>query len=344
MARMKGEQTTTERKPQRVTMETVGKIAGVSQVTVSRALSDPSKVSAKTLARIQDAIEATGFVPNGVAGALASNKSKLITALVPSLTNIVYSSMIQSFGRRMRDAGYQLLLSETGLDPREEDATIAAHLSRRPDAILLTGVHHSAQARRMVLAAGIPVVEIWEYSDTPIDMCVGFRHADTGHAAAEFAHRKGYARAATISAGDERARRRKAAFVDRLQALRPGAVPQIDFDTHATLARGREGLSQLLDGHGFDGGVIFCSSDILANGVLVEAQARGLRVPQDIAVIGFGDQDGAAHLEPPLTTIRVDREAFGRAAADILLDRFKTGEAAVPKVDLGFELIARGSA
>lgn len=344
MTLMADEKTAAERRPRGVTMEAVGKIAGVSQVTVSRALSDPSKVSPKTLKKIQDAIEATGFVPNRVAGALASNKSKLITALVPSLTNIVYSSMIQSFNLRMREAGYQLLLSETGFEPEEEEATIAAHLSRRPDAILLTGVHHSAQARRMVLAADIPVVEVWDYTETPIDMCVGFQHADTGRAAAEFAHRRGYSRAATISAGDERARRRKAAFVTRFQALHAGDMPEINFEANATLARGREGLSQLVDVHCFQGGVIFCSSDILAHGVIIEAQARGLRVPEDIAVIGFGDQEFAAEVEPPLTTIKVDREAFGRAAADILLERFATGENTVSKVDLGFEMIERRSA
>ena len=327
-----------------VTMETVGRMAGVSQVTVSRALSDPSKVSAKTLRKIQEAIEATGFVPNAIAGALASNKSKLITALVPSITNIVYSSMIRAFSLRMREAGYQILLSETGFGAKDEEAAIAAHLSRRPDAILLTGIYHSAHARRMLLASGLPIVEVWDYTETPIDICVGFKHADTGHAAADFAIEKGYARAATISAGDERAIRRKEAFKARFTGKTGTDVAEVDFSSNATLAMGREGLSRLVDQDNFKSGVIFCSSDILAHGVIIESLARGLRVPQDIAVIGFGDQEFAADVEPPITTIKVDREAFGRSAAEALLTRLAGRSNDLSAIDLGFDVVRRQSA
>jgi LacI family gluconate utilization system Gnt-I transcriptional repressor len=333
-----------EKRQRGVTMETVGRMAGVSQVTVSRALSDPSKVSAKTLRKIQEAIEATGFVPNAIAGALASNKSKLITALVPSITNIVYSSMIRSFSLRMREAGYQILLSETGFELEDEEAAISAHLSRRPDAILLTGIHHSPQARRMLLASGLPVVEVWDYTESPIDICVGFRHADTGVAAADFAMEQGYSRAATIAAGDERARRRKQAFQRRFEQKTGTSVAEMNFDANATLARGREGLSSLIDRHGFTSGVIFCSSDILAHGVIIEATARGLRIPEDIAVIGFGDQEFAADVEPPITTINVDREAFGRSAAESLLARLEGRANDQMAIDLGFEIVRRKSA
>ena len=131
-----------------VTMAEVGRLAGVSQVTVSRALSSPNKVSANTLQRIQDAISRTGYVPNAVAGALASNKSNLIAALVPSVTNVVYSSLLHAFSEIMRGHGYQIMLSETGFDLEREEQAIAVHLSRRPDAIMLVGVHHSPGARR----------------------------------------------------------------------------------------------------------------------------------------------------------------------------------------------------
>lgn len=333
-----------EKRQRGVTMEAVGRMAGVSQVTVSRALSDPSKVSPKTLKKVQDAIEATGFVPNAIAGALASNKSRLITALVPSITNIVYSSMIQSFSHRMRDAGYQILLSETGFELAEEEAAIAAHLSRRPDAILLTGIHHSAQARRMLLASGLPVVEVWDFTESPIDICVGFRHSDTGSAAADFAIEQGYKQAATIAAGDERARRRKQAFLQRYREKSGVVAGEVDFEANATLARGREGLASLIEDQNFTGGVIFCSSDILAHGVITEARVRGLRIPEDIAVIGFGDQEFARDVDPSITTIKVDREAFGRAAADALLARFDNQPNGPAAIDLGFEIIRRRSA
>lgn len=319
-------------------------MAGVSQVTVSRALSSPSKVSPETLRRINEAIEATGFVPNAIAGALASRRSRLITALIPSITNPVYSSLIRSFSQRMRDAGYHILLSETGFEPEEEEKAIAAHLSRRPDAILLTGIHHSPQARRMLLASGIPVVEVWDHTESPIDICVGFSHSDTGRSAAEFAAQRGYTRAAAVSAGDERARRRRVAFCERFAQLTGQTVREVAFDDHASLGRGREGLARLVDGHGFHDGFIACSSDLLAHGVVTEATFRGLRIPEDIAVMGFGDQDFAASVEPALTTIRVDRAAFGRSAADAILSRLNGQSEGGATIDLGFEIVSRKSA
>lgn len=335
-----------KRRPVRggVTMAAVGRIAGVSQVTVSRALSDPSKVSPATLARIRAAIRATGFVPNALAGALASRRSNLITALVPSLTNIVYAALVQAFAAEMRPHGYEILLSETGHDAASEEALIAAHLSRRPDAVLLTGTRHSPEARRMLLAAGVPVVEVWDITDSPVDMCVGFSHAEAGRAVADFARAEGQTRAATITAQDARAHRRKQAFAARFAQTGGAPVTEVNCPGPASLAAGRAALAEALEARGFAGGVVFCSSDLLAQGVLIEARARGLSVPRDLAVIGFGDQDFAAALDPALTTVRVDRARLGRVAAEMLLDRLNDRPPARAIFDLGFEIIRRASA
>ena len=327
-----------------VTMAAVGRLAGVSQVTVSRALSDPSKVSPDTLERIREAIALTGFVPNALAGALASRRSRLVTALVPSITNTVYSALVQSFTRELGGRNYQILMSETGLDPKVEEAAIAAHLARRPDAMLLTGIHHTAQARRMLLAAGIPVVEMWDVTDTPIDLCIGFSHGEAGRAMAEYCLAAGYRQAATVSAGDERALRRKEGFVRGFRRQAPGPIPDVTFDGEASLARGREALARLIDGQGFTTGVIACSSDLLAHGILIEARARRLAVPVQVAVIGFGDQDYAAHLLPALTSVRVDRQVLGRIAAEAILARIEGGAPPPAVTDLGFEIIRRQSA
>ncbi|SDE49429.1 LacI family transcriptional regulator, gluconate utilization system Gnt-I transcriptional repressor [Paracoccus isoporae] len=326
-------------------MTTVGRMAGVSQVTVSRALSDPDKVSPDTLRRIREAIEATGYVPNAVAGALASRRSRLITALVPSITNIVYSSLLHGFAEIMRQHGYQIMTSEIGFDPAREQETIIAHLSRRPDGILLTGIHHTPEARRMLIGSGIPVVEIWDISETPIDCCVGFSHAEVGRQVAEFAVGAGYAQAATVTAGDIRAQRRRDSFIDRYQALTGSKVTRIDYPAGtATLGQGRDALAALIDRQGFAAGVVFCSSDQFAHGILTEATTRGLDVPGRIAVIGFGDQVFAARTHPAMTTIRVDRDALGKEAANALLQRFRDDAVGPASIDVGFSLIRRESA
>ncbi|TQS71577.1 LacI family DNA-binding transcriptional regulator [Rhodobacteraceae bacterium] len=322
-------------------MSTIGKLSGVSQVTVSRALSDPSKVSPDTMARIREAIELTGFVPNAVAGALASQKSKLISAIVPSITNIVHATMVKGFSQIMREKGYEILLSEAGLNAEDEEKLVAAHLSRRPDAIYLTGIHHTALTRKMLLGADIPVVEVWDLTDTPIDHCVGFSHAEAARAVAQFAVEGGYHMAATVSAGDERALRRRDAFTQEFDRLTGFVAPTVTWETTASLPGGREALRRLLDELSFDRGVIFCSSDILAHGVMIEAMQRGLDIPGQIAVIGFGDQDFAEFLEPALTTVRVDRPHLGRMAADALLNRIAGHAAERPMTDVGYRIMPR---
>ncbi|WP_244515582.1 LacI family DNA-binding transcriptional regulator [Pacificibacter marinus] len=328
----------------RVTMAAVGRLAGVSQVTVSRALSHPEKVSPDTLQRIRDAIEATGFVPNALAGALASKRSHLISALVPSLTNIVYASFIATFSAQLRSHGYQVLLSETGFDTTSEQDLIATHLSRRPDAMLLTGIHHSQQARRSLLGADIPVVEVWDITDSPIDMCVGFNHVDAGRAVANFLYEQGHKNAATITANDERALRRQSAFSETFTQLSGNAVLNSNTGGPASIGAGRRALAHLIDDTGFQRGAVFCSSDLLAHGVLIEARARGLCVPGDMAVMGFGDQDFARDLEPALTTVAIDRLALGSVAAEALLARLVRPDTKQSIFDLGFKILRRASA
>ncbi|YBV95064.1 LacI family DNA-binding transcriptional regulator (plasmid) [Phyllobacteriaceae bacterium JZ32] len=338
-----GASATGTQKPGPVTMEMVARLAGVSQVSVSRALNHPDKVAPETLARIQEAIRITGYVPNLVAGALASRRSGIIAALIPSITNLTYSSFLRPLIEATRNAGYQVILAETGFSLEDEQAMVQSLLSRQPEGMLLTGVHHSAECRRMLLASGLPVVEVWDESETPIDVCVGFSHWEAGRAAARYVHEKSYARGAVITAGDPRAIRRKDAFAAELVSLGYPSPPVVCFDTPASIANGRDGLKQLLE-QGFSNGAISCSSDLLAHGVLIEAQARGLKIPGEIAVIGFSDQDFAAHTFPTLSTIRVDRSLLGRRAAEALLARIAGKPAETRRVDVGFEVIERESA
>ncbi|MBY6058887.1 substrate-binding domain-containing protein [Leisingera daeponensis] len=138
--------------------------------------------------------------------------------------------------------------------------------------------------------------------------------------------------------------RRKNAFAERFEQVTGRAVIQMNFAESATLARGRAGLATLQEERKFEGGFIFCSSDVLAHGVLIEARARGLRVPQEIAVMGFADQEFAADVEPAITTIRVDRDAFGHAAADAILLRLAGRAVERSAINLGFEIVRRASA
>ena len=328
---------------QQVTLESVAKLAGVAPTTVSRALNYPDKVAKKTLDRINAVIEQTGYVPNMLAGGLASNRSRLVAVIVPSLVNIVYAETVQHFAKPMKEAGYQVLQGEVGYSQEEEERLVAAILSRRPDGIFLTGIQHSNNCRRQLLAANIPIVETWDVTPTPLDIVVGFSQQSVGKKTANYFYDKGYRKFAIVSAEDQRALIRNESFLKALAEKGITEVPTSIVPGISNLQLGRQGAAKLLD-EGLHGHLIFCSSDTLAHGVMTEVQARGLSIPDDIAIVGFGDQNFAAHTFPALSTVRIDRATMGRMSANALLERLAGQSVEQPVLDVGFEIIERDTA
>jgi LacI family gluconate utilization system Gnt-I transcriptional repressor len=326
-----------------ITLSDVSKLAGVSAITVSRALNTPDRVSPETREKVRLAVERTGYVPNLLAGGLASNRSRLVAAVVPTIAGPVFLETVQALTEALAEKGYQLMLGQSGYDNSREDALIDAIVGRRPDGIVLTGIMRSADGRRRLLASGIPVVETWDLTPTPVDMLVGFSHEKAGLATAQFLHRKGYRRPAIVTGDDRRAQLRRAGFEQAWKALGGAAVPVRDVPAPTTLGSGRAALAELLAADaGID--VVACSSDALAHGVITEAQARGLRVPQDVGVIGFGDLAFAQHAHPAITTVRIDGTAIGRQAARFIVERAEGRPVEHKVLDLGFSLIERASA
>ncbi len=323
-----------------VTLGDVAKLAGVSPITVSRALNEPEKVAPKTLEKVQKAIALTGYVPNLLAGGLASRRSRLIAAIVPSIANSVYAETIKFFSEKMRDAGYQVLLGESGYSEAQEESLIATILRSRPDGVFLTGINHSPQAKRLLLAANIPIVETWDITPTPLDVVVGFSHQSVGQAVAEYLLSTSYGRIAILSATDHRAQLRQQAFLKTLEEKGVTGVAISTVPVPTSFLAGRVGMARLLD-DGFMDGAVFCSSDTLAQGALTEIQFRGLSIPDQIAMVGFGDQPFAAHTFPALTTIKFDRALIGVRAADALLSSFNNEPVHQKVIDVGFQLIQR---
>lgn len=326
-----------------VTLGDVAKLAGVSPITVSRVLNQPEKVAPKTLQKVKKAIALTGYVPNLLAGGLASRRSRLIAAMVPSIANSVYAETIKFFSEKMRDAGYQVLLGESGYSEEQEESLIATILRSRPDGVFLTGINHSPQAKRLLLAANIPVVETWDITPTPLDVVVGFSHQSVGKAVAEYLLSAKYRRIGILSADDHRAQLRQQAFLDTLEENGVTGVATSIVPVPTSFLAGRVGMANLLDG-GFTEGAVFCSSDTLAQGALTEVQCRGLSIPDRIAMVGFGDQPFAAHTFPALTTVKFDRALIGRKAAEALLARFNNEPVLQKVIDVGFQLIERQTA
>ena len=152
-------------------------------------------VSDEIRQRVLEVVERIGYVPNMLAGGLASKKSRLVAAVVPTITGSVFLEMVQSLTETLADAGYQLMLGQSGYENSREDALLEAIIGRRPDGVVLTGIMRSEQGRRRLLASGIPVVETWDLTTAPIDMLVGFSHERIGKSVAEYLHRRGRCRA-----------------------------------------------------------------------------------------------------------------------------------------------------
>ena len=329
-----------------ITLGDVARLAGVSPITASRALNTPEQVAPETLARVREAVARTGYVPNRLAGGLASARSRLVAAVVPTIAGPVFMEMVQSLTAALAESGYQLMLGQSGYTESREDALLEAIIGRRPDGIVLTGIMHSAEGRRRLLASGIPVVETWDLTPTPIDMLVGFSHVDAAAAVVRHLHARGRRRLALISADDERAQRRNRGFEE--EAVRLGlvtdasAVPVELVPAPTTLGSGRTGLARLL-ARVPEVDAVFCSSDMLALGVLTEAAARGIAVPGQLAVVGFGDLGFAADTEPALSTVRIDGTAIGRRAARFIVDRAEGRAVGEKVVDLGYRVVERAS-
>lgn len=164
-----------------ITLRDVAKLAGVAPITASRVLNTPEQVSVDVRQKVLDAVQRTGYVPNRMAGGLASSRSRLIAAVVPSTVMSVFMPTIEALNDTLFDAGYQLMLGQSSYSASREESLLEAIIGRRPDGIFLTGILRPGLGRTRLMASGIPVVETWDLTPTPIDMLVGF-HTPTSAA------------------------------------------------------------------------------------------------------------------------------------------------------------------
>lgn len=325
---------------QGVRIADVAAAAGVAPMTVSRVINTPERVSTQTAARVRATIARLGYVPNLLAGGLSSRRSRMIAAIVPTIAHPMFTALVDSFTETLRLAGYQVMLSLSGYGPGREEELVRALLSRRPDAILLTGVEHSAATRQMLAEAAVPIIEIFDVG-TQIDMMVGFDHAAIGHAVAAYFLAKGHERFAVFAAGDPRALARRRGFTEGVRRAGRVLIGDPVVAAPSTIIAGRQALRALLPK--FDPpAALFCSSDLLAFGAIVEARAHGIAVPDGLAVCGFGDFELGAASEPAFTTVTVEASRIGLDAAEMLLSRLD-GHAVPAKVDVPFRIVERCS-
>ncbi len=323
------------------TLDDVAARAGVSSATVSRYLNNPGVVKATTAERIRAAVAETGYIPNLLAGGLASSRSRLVAVLIPHMQDSIFNDTIERMSEELTASGNNVLLGLTGIDLDRTEQVIRAALSRRVDAIISTGpVSPSIVA--LVRRSKTLFVQIWELPEDPIDIAIGFSHRDVGREVARFVHSRGYRRPHLVTADGKRAAMRRDGFLEQWQAS-GGAAPSgdsVDIPSRFSHARGVFARMRRLDPAP---DVVICGSDYLAQGLIVEAQAAGLRVPEDLAIIGFGNSSIAGAMRPTITSVDIDGIRIAREAIAALRRRAE-GRPTDRIVDVGFRLIARESA
>ena len=329
--------------PDTVRMEDVARAAGVSAITVSRALNSPDKLSPGTLRAVRTAIERLRYVPNLTAGSLASSRSRTVAVIVPTVNSSIFSDTIDGVAQALAAHRYQLLLGQTNYRREDESALVQAFLGRRVDGLVLTGVHHARGVRSSILRAGIPVVETWDLSARPIDMLVGFSNHDAGVAAGRHLLGKGHVRLGYIGGTDDRSLARLQGFREAARRAGAAAVASVHLAVPSSPADAGLALATLMAAAS-PPRAIFCSNDMIAAGALFECARRRVAVPRDLAIMGFADLPIAASIEPRLTSMQVRAGEMGLRAGRMLMAHLEGDPAPKRIVDLGFAVVERDSA
>ncbi len=304
------------------TMKDVAREAGVSVMTVSRAFKRHASVSEETRERILSTAEKMGYVFDSIAANLRSQRSGFVAMTIPSLNNANFAETVGGLSRGLHEAGLEVLLGYSNYDILEEERLIEQLLRRRPEAIVVTGGRHTDKARRLLENSGIPVIETWDLPSEPIGHVVGFSNAATMDILIDHLVSNGYEKIAFIGGdtdGDTRGADRRRGFVSALDKRRMDASRLIGAgQPPISMREGAVAMSRLLE-ESPDTQAVVCVSDLSAYGALSECMRRGVRVPEDIAIAGFGAFEISAVSVPTITTIDPHSEEIGRRTAELVI-------------------------
>ncbi len=310
------------KKPSTPTMSDVARKAGVSAMTVSRALRDGASIASDTREKIRKAVEQLGYVLDQSAGSLSSKRTGFVAALVPSLNNSNFADTARGLTDALQGSGLQLLLGYTDYSIEKEEELIESMLRRRPEAIVVTGGKHTERGRKLLENSGIPVIETWDLPPKPVRHVVGFSNAEAAGALVRYLHRKGYRKIGFIggtSNRDTRGADRRLGYERAMTALGLHETRIISFGTPPiSMKQGGDALTRLVE-QWPDVEAAICVSDLSAFGALTACQRNNWAVPRRIAIAGFGDFEISSCSHPSITTVGVNCYDIGRKAGDLLL-------------------------
>ena len=319
-----------------LTLRDVSEASGVSEMTVSRVLRNRGDVSAATRERVLEAARRLGYVPNKIAGALASQRVNLVGVIIPSLKNMVFPEVMSGISEVLENTGLQPVVGVTNYSPEREETVLYEMLSWRPSGVILAGLEHTTAARAMLGQAGIPIVEIMDIDGTPVDCAVGISHRRAGRQMAEAIVASGYRKIAFLGTqmpNDFRARKRLDGFEEALKRAGMALVDREFYEGGSALLKGREMTQAVLD-RSPDVDFLYYSNDMIGAGGLLYCLDRGIDVPGKIGLAGFNGVELLDGLPRRLATMDACRLEIGRRAAEIIAKRNAGGEVAPEVIEL----------
>lgn len=319
-----------------LTLRDVSEASGVSEMTVSRVLRSRGDVSDTTRERVLTAARQLGYVPNKIAGALASQRVNLVAVIIPSLSNMVYPEVMTGISQVLEDTGLQPVVGVTHYQPEREESVLYEMLSWRPSGVILAGLEHTDAARAMLENAGIPIVEVMDVDGTPVDSVVGISHRRAGLQMAEAILAAGYKKIGflgTMMPFDHRARKRLEGLEEGLATAGLSLADREFYSGGSALLKGREMTESILK-RSPDLDFLYYSNDMIGAGGLLYCLEEGIDVPNKLGLAGFNGVELLDGLPRKLATMDACRLEIGRTAAEIISGTHQGGVVGGERVEL----------
>lgn len=320
--------------PRPLTLRDVSEASGVSEMTVSRVLRNRGDVSDATRVKVLEAAKALGYVPNKIAGALASQRVNLVAVVIPSLRNMVFPEVMSGISSVLEQTDLQPVVGVTDYLPEKEERVLYEMLSWRPSGVIIAGLEHSDASKAMLRSSGIPVVEIMDTDGTPIDCAVGISHRRAGREMARAILKQGYRNIGFMGTKmplDHRARKRFEGFTEALAKEGVEVIDQEFYSGGSALAKGREMTRAMLQREP-ELDFLYYSNDMIAAGGLLELLAQGIDIPGRMGLAGFNGVELLDGLPRAIATMDACRTEIGTRAAQIIAGRIEDPEAPIEKV------------
>ena len=327
-----------------LTLRDVSQASGVSEMTVSRVLRNRGDVSQNTRDKVLLVAKQLGYVPNKIAGALASQRVNLVAVIIPSLSNMVFPEVMTGISEVLETTDLQPVVGVTDYLPEKEERVLYEMLSWRPSGVIIAGLEHSETSAMMLKASGIPVVEIMDIDGSPVDAMVGISHRRAGREMAVSLLKAGYRKIGFLGTKmplDHRARKRFEGFTEALAKSGVEVTDQEFYSGGSALVKGREMTQELLRRNpNLD--FLYFSNDLIGAGGLLYLIEKGISIPNQIGLAGFNGVELLKGLPRQLATMDACRSEIGRKAAEMIVQQvndpktsFEKVHELVPKIDFG---------